>query len=135
MAYSKEQREAKKQLVAEDTAKVEAPKAGVTTQTPTPAQGVTTMTDNDFRDFKHKIFKFVASARCYIEGVQLEEGQTILLGSAAAYRQRKNGNLHIEEGVSIPVNLSADQIKDMVETDPKVGSVSKEFNLIQQGSK
>ena len=77
----------------------------------------------------------MASSRCYIEGAQLEDGQYIMLGSAASYRQRVNGNLHIEEGSKIPSNLTDEQVKDLVETDPKVGSVPKDFNLIQQGSK
>ena len=131
MGYTKEQRDNKRKQ--DEAGKADAPQAGPTNTTPAPAKGETTMTDSDFRDFKHKPVKFTAVSRCYIEGAQLEDGQTIVLTSAGAYRQRMNGNLQVEEGVTIPTNLSAEQIKDLVEGDPRVGSVPKDFNLVQQG--
>jgi hypothetical protein len=131
MGYTKEQRDAKK--AEKDTTKTDTPQAGETTVTTPPAKGTTTMSDNDFRDFKHKPVKFTAVSRCYIEGAQLEDGQTIVLTSAGAYRQRMNGNLRVEEGVKMPTNLTEEQIKDLVEGDPRVGGVPKDFNLVQQG--
>ena len=125
MAYSKEQREAKKAAATTTTT--------TTDKTEGTAPVSTTMTNDKFRDYKHKWVDFVTERRCYVEGAYLEAGQTITLSPAAAWRQRGNKCLLITDETIIPLTLTDEQVKDLTDGDPRVGAAPKEFNLVQPG--
>lgn len=92
------------------------------------------VTDNEYRaNVQHRWIGFTAEARCYIEGVYLEAGQTVTFSPAAAYRQRKNKNIRPTVEFTWPT-LTENQVKDLQDGDPKVGQAPKEFTLVQPGA-
>jgi hypothetical protein len=129
MGYTKEQRDAKKNGTKTDT------DTANMTATETIAKSATTMTDNDFRDYKHRWVKFVAELRCYVEGVQLEAGQDITLSPSAAFKQRLNKCIRLDCDVVFPTSLTTEQLRDLDDGDPRIGSTPKDFTLVSQGGK
>lgn len=92
--------------------------------------------------------KFQSRARCYVEGVLLEDAeQEITLSPAGSYRQRNSKVLYLLEG-EVPVFelpdgmekgsedaklAEATFVDDLDDGDPKVGPARKDLTLIKQG--
>ena len=118
-------------MVKNKTNKVATPE---TPETTTETKTNEELDANEYRaSVQHRWIEFTAQARCYIEGISLEAGQTVTFSPAASYRHRMNAHIAPTTEVKWPT-LTVNQVKDLAEGDPKVGSAPKEFTLVQPGS-